>query len=110
MTRISNYKELVAERVRLEEDLQNQKSNLKAELNLIKAKLEPFGDLISLLGIFKKKDVGTSSLLKTGVSMGIDLLVRDNILAKAGWMVRTLLPVVLKGISNQFINKKTISQ
>ncbi len=110
MSKINNYEDLIIERSRLELEIQRQKAILKMEMNEVKAKLEPLGDLISFMGIFKKKDVGTSSLLKTGVSMGIDLLVRDNLLAKAGWIVRTLLPVILKGISNQFISKKTISQ
>ena len=107
MTRINNYSELVTERVRLQEALRNQKAVLKTELNSIKATLEPVGDVLSLFGMFKRKDSGTSSLLKTGVAIGIDLLVRDKLLSKASWVTRAVLPVVLKGISNLFIKKKT---
>ncbi len=106
MTRISNYTELRAERIRLEGELRNQKAILKSEIQSVKEKFEPVGDIISFLGIFKKKEAGTQSLLKTGVSLGIDLLVRDKLLSKAGWIVRAVLPFVLKGISNQFIKKK----
>ncbi|HOX81919.1 MAG TPA: hypothetical protein PLJ60_11815 [Chryseolinea sp.] len=106
MTRISNYTELVAERIRLEAELQSQKSVLKTEMKLVKEKFDPLIDIISALGIFKRKDSRTSSLLKTGLSVGIDLLVRDNLLSKASWIARTLLPVVLKGVSNQLLKKK----
>ncbi len=106
MTQISNYTELRAERIRLEGELRKQKAILKSEIRSVKEKLEPVGDVISFLGIFKKKETGTQSLLKTGVSLGIDLLVRDKLLSKAGWIMRAVLPLVLKGISNQFIKKK----
>jgi len=107
MTKISNYTELVAERIRLETELQNQKAALKTEMKLVKEKFEPFIDLISVLGIFKRKDSGTSSLLKTGLSIGIDLLVRDNLLSKANWASRIILPAILKVFSNQFVNTKS---
>lgn len=111
MTKINNYEELVAERIRLQLELQKQKAFFKSEINEVKAKFEPIGDVISFLGIFKKKSAevaGTSSILKTGVSMGIDLLVRDK-LSKANWIVRSLVPAALKGISNLIIRKKTSS-
>ena len=105
MTKINNYEELVAERIRLQHELQKQKSFFKAEINEVKTKLEPIGDVISFLGIFRGKNTANPSLLKTGVSMGIDLLVRDK-LSKANWVIRALIPAVLKGISNQIIKKK----
>ncbi len=106
MSKINNYEELIAERHRLEGEIQRQKAILKTEINTVKSKLEPLGDVISFLGIFKKKEAGPSSLLKTGLSMGIDLLVRDNLLAKAGWVARAVLPVILKGVSKQLMKKK----
>ena len=105
MTKINNYEELVAERIRLQNELLKQKSFFKAEINEVKTKLEPIGDVISFLGIFRGKNTASPSLLKTGVSMGIDLLVRDK-LSKANWVIRSLIPAVLKGISNQIIKKK----
>lgn len=108
MTKISNYTELVAERIRLEEELKKHKLFFKGEINEVKEKLEPIRNVMSFLGILKSKNVsaGPSSILKTGLSMGIDLLVRDNLLSKAGWITRAVLPVIIKGISKQFINKK----
>lgn len=108
MSKINNYEELVAERRRLETDLQKLIAVLKTEMNAMRVKLEPLGDLISFSGIQGKKEAGTLSLLKAVVSIGIDLLARDNLLVKAGWMARVLFPAVLKSISKQFIAKKPI--
>jgi hypothetical protein len=107
MMPISNYKELVAERIRLEAALRNQKADLKSEIESIKQKLKPVGDVIALLGIFKRKDAPVSSILKTGASLGIDWLVRDKLLSRAGWITRAVLPMILKNISNLWIRKKT---
>ena len=111
MTKINNYTELVAERIRLQEELKKQKLFFKGEINEVKTKLEPIRNVMSFLGIIKSKNaaIGPSSILKTGLSMGIDLLVRDKLLSKAGWITRAILPVIIKGISKQFINKKTPS-
>jgi hypothetical protein len=60
---------------------------------------------MSSLGFLKGKDGEQSSLLKKGMSMGIDFLVRDNMLSRAGWATKIVLPAVLKGVSKLFFNK-----
>lgn len=110
MTTISSYKDLVAERTRLEVDLRNQKLTFKAEIDEIKSKLEPITDAISFLGRLKGSHDKKAPLLQTGLSMGIDLLVRDNLLSRAGWATRAILPVVLKGLSKLFLHKKTLNK
>jgi len=65
---ITNYKELVAERTRLEMELQNQKLALKAEIDEAKTKLEPIAYAMSSLGFLKGKDGEQSSLLKKGMN------------------------------------------
>lgn len=110
MTTISSYKDLVAERTRLEGELQNQKLAFKAEIEEVKSKLEPITDTISMLGLVKGKQGEKSSLLQTGLSMGIDLLVRDNLLARAGWATRIVLPAVLKGFSKLLMNKRSSNE
>ncbi len=103
---ISNYTELVAERVRLQSEIHNQKLILKTEIKSFKEKFDPIFDFISFFKIFKQNESRASSLLKTGLSVGIDFLVRDNLLSKAGWVSRTIFPAILKVVSNQFLKKK----
>ncbi len=105
MSRINNYQELVAERIRLQEQLQRQKAVLKTEMNKIKTRLEPFTDFVSFLGIFKQKEEGSSSLLKTGMSVGIDLL-GSKLMTGTNWITRFVVPFIVKGIASRLLIKK----
>ncbi len=106
MRKINNYEELILEQTRLEIDLQNQKTVLKAEITSLKTRLEPFKNFVAFLRIFKPQGTENSSLLKSGISFGMDLLVSGK-LSKANWLLRILSPLALKGITNKLINTKT---
>ncbi len=104
MTRINNYEELIAERRRVESDIVEQRLILKAGLQEAKEKLEPFMYLLPILNIFKKKEPN-HSVLNAATAVGIDLFVGQK-LAKAGWVTRLLVPMVLKGISSLVMKTK----
>lgn len=106
MRKINNYEELILEQTRLEIDLQNQKTVLKAEITSLKTRLEPIKNFVAFLRIFKPPGTENSSLLKSGISFGMDLLVSGK-LSKANWLLRILSPLALKGITNKLINTKT---
>lgn len=102
MSRISNYEELVAEKKKLEADLRRQKAFINAKVNTIREKFEP---LRRVFAFFEKvKSSPTSSLLKLGSNVGIDVLVKQK-LAKAGWLARLLLPIALKFTASKTIDK-----
>lgn len=107
MSKINNYQELVAERMRLEGELQLQKAVLKTEMNVVKRQLEPFADFVSFLGVFKKRENGISPLIKTGVSLGIDLL-SGKILSQSNWLTRGILPTIIKSFADRFLQKKSV--
>ncbi len=86
--------------MRLEAALRNQKAFFKAEISEIKTKIEPIRKIISFLGVFTSNTGNGSSLAKTGVSMGIDLLLRDKLLRRFGWLPRAVLPLMAKGVAN----------
>jgi hypothetical protein len=106
MNKINNYQELVAERIRLEGELQLQKAVLTTEMTAIKNQLEPLVDFVSILGVFKKKENGISPLIKIGVSLGIDLL-SGKLLAQSNWLTRGVLPNLIKGLVNRFSSRKS---
>lgn len=104
MSQINNYEELMEERRRLEFRIVEHKKNLSSGLQEFKEKLEPFLNLLPILNIFKKKhgnshEGNTNSIWKLMTSLGIDLLVGQNLLSKANWFTRLLVPLFLKGIS-----------
>jgi len=106
MTRLNNYEELIAERKRVESNIVEQRLILKAGLQEAKEKLEPFMYLLPILNIFKKKEPN-HSVLNAATSVGIDLFVGQK-LAKAGWVTRLLVPMVLKGISSLVMKTKRV--
>ncbi len=107
MTRINNYEELLAERKRVEANIVEQRLMLKAGLQEVKEKLEPFMYLLPILNIFKKKDTN-HSLMNAATSVGIDLFVGQKLLSKAGWFTRLIVPMILKGVSSLVMKSKKV--
>jgi len=103
MTRIRNYEELKLEKARLQNNLTLQKAALRHDMLVMKERMEPLLNLISFLGIFKKKE--NDSLLKIGVKTGVELLAHQTLLSKAGWFTRLVVPLALKGLSSKVIDK-----
>ncbi len=105
MTKINNYEELLAERKRVEANIVEQRLTLKAGLQDIKEKLQPFMYLLPILNIFKKNDTN-HSLMSAATSVGIDLFVGQKLLSKAGWFTRLFVPMILKGVSSIMMRNK----
>ena len=104
MNKINNYEELLLERKRLEGELVHYKSVINGEIALIKHKLEPISDVVSFFSSPTAKSPN-NNLLQVGTNIGIELLVRQKLLSKAGWLTKLVLPYVLKKISSKAIEK-----
>lgn len=103
MTRISNYEELLAERHRLEALIRDHKAVITTEADAIKEKLSPVFALLSFLGIFRRKP--DQSLLQFGADIGVELLLRQKLLAKSSWISRLVLPFLAKGVTSSVFDK-----
>lgn len=104
MNRISNYEELVLERKKLESALIQYKLIIDSEVSAIKHKLEPITDAVSFFTP-SQNHTPNNKLLQVGTNLGIELLVRQKLLAKAGWFTKLVLPFVLKKVSSKAIEK-----
>lgn len=104
MTKINNYIELVAQRKRIEQELAIQKAQIQDEIQEIKDKLKPVTGLLSFFNTSKKQSL-KSSAMQVGANIGIDVLLRNTLLGKAGWLARLILPFVAKKISSKVIEK-----
>jgi hypothetical protein len=104
MNKISNYEDLILERKRLESDLAHYKAIITGELDEIKHKVEPITDVVSFFSP-SKNPPGNSRLLQAGANLGIELLVRQKFLSKAGWLTKLVLPFILKKVSSRAIEK-----
>ena len=107
MNKINNYEDLILERRRLESDLAHYKSIIISELDEIKHKLEPITDAVSFFTPSRNPAAnnGSSKLIQAGANLGIELLVRQKLLSKAGWLTKLVLPFILKKISSRAIEK-----
>lgn len=102
MNRISNYDELVLERKRVENKIQEEKQNINRKISELKQKFEPLMYVLPFLSFFKKKDTTQGSpLIKTGISLGIDWLLGRGMLSKANWLVKLLAPAVIRGVTSK---------
>ena len=104
MNKISNYDDLILERKRLESELVHYKSIITSELDEIKHKVEPITDVVSFFTP-SKNPPANNKLLVAGANLGIELLVRQKLLSKAGWLTKLVLPFILKKVSSRAIEK-----
>jgi hypothetical protein len=104
MTKISNYEELVVERMRIQQELSLQKSQINEEIREIKDKLKPVTGLLSFFNSSKKQSF-KSTAMQVGANIGIDVLLRNTLLGKAGWITRLILPFVAKKLSSKVIER-----
>lgn len=105
MNKISNYEDLVLERKRLESELARYKAVITGELDEIKHKVEPITDIVSFFSSSKNPPATNNRLLQAGANLGIELLVRQKLLSKAGWLTKLVLPIILKKVSSRAIEK-----
>jgi hypothetical protein len=104
MSKINNYEELVLERKKLETQLAHYRLVIDGEVQEIKQKLEPIAKVVSFFSPSKNPSQN-NKLLQAGTNLGIELLVRQKLLSKAGWLTKLVLPFILKKVSSRAIEK-----
>ena len=109
---IHTHDDLQHEKDRLEGLLKIQKEQLKTDFGLLKKQLEPASAILRTVGMFTGNRIadGKSNskpgLLKLGLDLGIDLLLRGTIFNKAGFVTRMAMPVLLRNFSSNVASGK----
>jgi len=107
MKKINNLKELREERLRLRLEVKRLEQQILEDVELIKNDLKP-GNLVS--GFFKNMFHRENNGIATaGVNIGIDILLRNLLLRKSGWMYRLLIPYLAKNVANNYMASKNIN-
>jgi hypothetical protein len=104
MNKISNYNDLAGERIRIQQELAVQKAQINEEIQEIKDKLKPVTGILSFFDTSKKQSF-KSTAMQVGANIGIDVLLRNTLLGRAGWLTRLILPFVAKKISSKVIER-----
>jgi hypothetical protein len=101
---ISSYEDLLAEKERLKEILKIQKVQITKDLDEIREEFRPVVIASEMFGKLARREDGKDTLMTTGTNITIDLLI-SKLFAKSNFLVRLLLPVILKNFTSHYIPK-----
>lgn len=103
--RIKTYEDLEEEKLRLLSLLKTQESFIRTDIAGLKENLKPFGTAVDTLNKMTTRD-NRVPMFNLGIEMGIDLLVRKVLLARAGWFTKIVVPFLLKNYSSHIIGEE----
>lgn len=100
--KIRSYDDLEREEQLLEELLQAQKQLVQLDIQQLKAQLKPARMALQFLSKVTTVDK-SNPLLNQGANTAIDFILKKVVLARAGWITKMLVPLVVKNYSSHFI-------
>ena len=104
MSSIRTYEDLEAEEKRLQALLYSHKANIKDSFSAVKDGLNPFKQAMDTAKKLFSRDK-TNPVMKFGVDLGVDVLIRRLLLAKAGWFTKIVVPFFVRNYSSYFLNE-----
>lgn len=102
--RINSYNDLLEEQQRLKALLQHQKEVIRQDIKDIKKDLAPVRTAISFVGKLATREPGNPLLSGTANTL-IDLVIRRFLLARSGWLLKLVVPALVKNYSSHFIDE-----
>ncbi|HET9823994.1 MAG TPA: hypothetical protein VFP87_01605 [Chitinophagaceae bacterium] len=103
--KIETYKELIEHKQKLEVLLHAQKELIRADVDELKLELRPLSGVAAHIKKFTTRD--KTALL---VSISSDIIAQNifkrMVLARAGWLMKTVLPYFIKNYSSNFLKEQ----
>jgi hypothetical protein len=103
--RITTYEELLLEKHRLKLQLHGQKELLRQDIAGLKEQIKPVQSAISFLTKITTRDP-ENPLINGTVNSLIDSLVKNVLLARAGWFMKLAVPFFMKNFASHAIDEK----
>jgi hypothetical protein len=107
-SKIRTHEDLIAERIRLEGLIANQKNIIRHDLDELKAgfkkEIKPAVDAAEFVKKLVKPETRNETIITVGAQIAIDLIMR-RLLRKSNVLVQVLLPRILKNYSSHFFKK-----
>ncbi len=103
MSEIKNYQDLLKLKEQLESDLLIQREVIRVDVLELKRELKPVAALLSGLGRIPTKII-THPLLSMGIGILGEVLVKNTLLGRTGWVAKLALPFLAKRYTPQFLN------
>jgi hypothetical protein len=101
--KISTYEDLLYEQQRLTSRLRSQEEQIKVDIAGVKEGLSKKVDNISKLS---SRDKVANPFMMFGLDMAIDYLLRRVLFARAGFLLKAVVPYVVKNYSSHIIGDK----
>jgi len=102
MSKIKNYADLEAEKLRLMALLRNHEESIKVDMANVREGLQPLGNALQVINKMATRD-NRVPVMNFGLEMGIDLLIRRILLGRAGWFAKIVVPYLIKNYTSHFI-------
>ena len=105
MSKIRTYNDLLQEEQRLQQILKGQEILIREDLVSMKENLEPVKKVYDQVHNVYTRD-NRVPIFNVGLELGIDVLLRRFILARAGWFAKTFVPYLVKNYSSHIIGEE----
>jgi len=99
--KITSYQEMLEDEERLTQLLKIQQKQIQADVRGIKEELQPITNLAATAKKFFVRKSG-QAVTTVGIKLLVDGLVKNFVLAKSGWITRTVIPFFLKNYASHF--------
>jgi len=105
MSKIKTYQDLLQEEQRLQQILKSQEVLIREDLVNMKENLEPIKKVYDQVHKIFTRD-NRVPVFNVGLELGIDMILRRFILARAGWFAKTFVPYVIKNYASHIIGEE----
>jgi hypothetical protein len=105
MSKISTYKDLLEEEQRLQQILKRQEIVIRQDLLSMKENLEPVKKVYDQVHKIFTRD-NRVPFFNIGLEVGIDVLLRRLLLARAGWFAKTFVPYIVKNYTSHILSEE----
>jgi len=105
MSKIRTYDDLLQEEQRLQKVLKGQEILIREDLVSMKENLEPIKKVYDQVHKIFTRD-NRVPLFNVGLELGIDVVLRRFLLARAGWFAKTFVPYIVKNYSSHIIGEE----
>lgn len=102
---IRNHDDLLQEKARLKSLLLVQKNQLRQDWEAIEEEFKPVEKIVNSISLFTSKKAD-NPLLKLGVDLGIDMLLRRTLFRKTGFLTRMGAPILVRNLATNLFDKK----
>jgi hypothetical protein len=99
---IKTYDDLVREEQRLKGQVESYKLLIKDDISGLKEGLNPFKRGVAVAKRLFTRD-SNGPIVNFGLNFGIDVLLKKILLARAGWIVKFLIPYIVKNYASHII-------